>query len=600
MAGTRWDGQAPGWPLSCNEILPGRNITYNEQHLLREDLLRIAKIRRQCHLSVSGCAARLLMPPRRRQVRVSVAAKRRARSKSPCPRKNVEDASRRAWIDTGVPDESRYVGGNHNPITLFAAVTTYFGFALLFIFGRLRDFVGTITGHTNNVELREKRCKDLAPLVSKNDLFYTRRMYNRIVDVFNRPIVGPPGAHIDVLERERSADGTRMVLKTGSDTGKTSRCTNLGSYNYLGFADDWASTCKDDVFEAVEDFSTGACGPRVEAGTTSVHKELEEMVARFVGKEAAFVFNMGYGTNSTGIPALMGKGSLIISDSLNHTSIVNGARASGAKIMVFRHNDAQNLESVLREAVVDGQPRTHRPWKKILVMVEGIYSMEGEVCNLREIVRISKKYKAYLYVDEAHSIGAAGATGRGICEYWGVDPADVDILMGTFSKSFGGMGGYIASSKAFCDMLRVRTSGSLVSNSLSPVVCQQVLTAFKIITGEDGTDLGKQKLRAVKENADYFRAKLKSFGCEVFGDSGSPVVPMMLYNPSKIGAFSRECLERGLATVSVGFPAVPLTLGRARFCISAAHTRADLDDALKKIEEVAKKCNCRYKTHVMG
>lgn len=516
------------------------------------------------------------------------------------PNKNSKDKSD-LFIETEVPPESKYSGGNHNPITVFAAISTYFGFALLFIFGRVRDYFARLTGRSAHAVLKEKRLnKDLAPLIGSSDLFYTRRMYQRIVDVFNRPISGPPGAFINVLKRKRSPDGTCMVLSDGVNKSSSKRCINLGSYNYLGFADDWDSTCREDVFSAVDKFSTGACGPRAEGGTTSLHKDLEETVARFVGKESAFVFNMGYGTNSTGIPALMGRGSLIVSDGLNHTSIVNGARASGSTIRVFRHNDANDLDAVLRDAVSDGQPRTHRPWRKILVMVEGIYSMEGEVCNLRAILRVVKKYKAYIYVDEAHSIGAAGPTGRGICEYWGIDPSEVDILMGTFSKSFGGMGGYIASSKEFCDQLRVRTLGSTNSNSLSPVVCKQILTAFKIIMGEDGTDLGARKIKAVKDNADYFRAKLRSFGCEVFGDSGSPVVPMMLYNPSKIGAFSRECLARGIAVVTVGFPAVPLTLGRARFCISAAHTREDLDWALDQIEEVAKKCHCRYKTHFLG
>ena len=132
---------------------------------------------------------------------------------------------------------------------------------------------------------------------------------------------------------------------------------------------------------------------------------------------------MGYGTNATSIPALMGKGSLIVSDSLNHSSIVNGARASGAKVRVFKHDNPNHLEQVLRNAIVDGQPRTHRPWKKILVIIEGVYSMEGEICHLREIVDVCKKFKAYVYVDEAHSIGALGPTGRGVAEQQGVDTA---------------------------------------------------------------------------------------------------------------------------------------------------------------------------------
>ena len=485
---------------------------------------------------------------------------------------------------------------NDNPITAFAAVTTYFSYAVLIIFGHVRDFFAWLFRTSRFPALTKKPISGLAPLLKSWENFYTRRLYSRIIDVFNRPITGPAGAHINLLPR-KSVNGTGYAV---DEQGSTKRCLNLGSYNYLGFADDWKVTCRDDVVGSLGNFSVGSCGPRSDAGTTSLHKELESVVAKFVGKEAAFVFNMGYGTNSTGIPALMGHGSLIVSDSLNHTSIVNGARASGAIIKVFQHNNAQNLEAILREAIADGQPRTHRPWKKILVMVEGVYSMEGELCDLKSIVAVAKKYKAYIYVDEAHSIGAVGQTGRGVCEHCGVDPADIDILMGTFTKSFGGMGGYIAGSKQLVESLKQMSLGSSISNAMSPVITQQVITAFKIIKGEDGTNIGKEKLRLVKENSDYFRARLRDMGCEVFGDEGSPVVPLMLYHPAKIAAFSRECLAEGLAVVVVGFPATPLVLSRARFCISAGHKKKDLDVALEKIERIATRMMLRYQKSPFG
>ena len=192
------------------------------------------------------------------------------------------------------------------------------------------------------------------------------------------------------------------------------------------------------------------------------------------------VLNMGFNTNATTIPALVGAGDLIISDQLNHTSIVNGARASGASIRTFRHNDTNHLDKILREAIIMGQPRTRRPWKKIMVLFEGIYSMEGEYCDLRNIVRVAKKYGAYTYLDEAHSIGAMGPTGRGCTEYTGVDPKDIDIMMGTFTKSFGGMGGYIAADKDVISFLRQKCAGSSYHNSLSPVVCQQIISSLKV------------------------------------------------------------------------------------------------------------------------
>jgi serine palmitoyltransferase len=218
----------------------------------------------------------------------------------------------------------------------------------------------------------------------------------------------------------------------------------------------------------------------MEGGTSKLHAKVEKIVAEFIGKEDAMVLNMGFNTNATTIPALMGRGDLIVSDELNHTSIVNGARNSGSAIRCFRHNDTKHLEEILKEAIVLGQPRTRRPWKRIMVIVEGIYSMEGEYCDLRNVVRVCKEYGAYVYLDEAHSIGAMGPTGRGCCEYTGVDPKDVDILMGTFTKSFGGMGGYIAGSKDVIDFLRRKCAASSYHTSLSPTVCQQIISSFEV------------------------------------------------------------------------------------------------------------------------
>lgn len=377
-------------------------------------------------------------------------------------------------------------------------------------------------------------------------------------------------------------------------------CLNLGSYNYLGFADDWDVTCKDSVMGSLSSLPSSMASSRSECGTTSLHAQVEHIVASFVGKEDAIVLNMGFNTNATIIPTLTSRGDLIVSDELNHTSIVNGARASGAAIRTFRHNDSSDLEGILREAIVMGQPRTRRPWNRILVVVEGIYSMEGEYCNLRQVVDVCKKYGAYVYLDEAHSIGAMGASGRGCCEYTGVDPRDVDVMMGTFTKSFGGMGGYVAADRRVISMLRRECAGSSYHNSLSPVVCQQIISSFNVIMGRDGTNIGKEKLTALRDNSNYFRMRLTDMGLHVLGNYDSPIMPVMLYNPTKIAAFSRECLKRGLAVVVVGFPAVPILMSRARFCISAGHTREELDRALKELDEIADLLKLRYAKSTFG
>mmetsp|Transcript_1619 Transcript_1619/g.2410 ORF Transcript_1619/g.2410 Transcript_1619/m.2410 type:complete len:1177 (-) Transcript_1619:132-3662(-) len=302
------------------------------------------------------------------------------------------------------------------------------------------------------------------------------------------------------------------------------------------------------------------------------------------------VIGMGFATNSTVLPALVGKGDLIISDQLNHTSIVQGARESGAKIKPFCHNDAADLELVLQEAVKSGK------YNKILLVIEGIYSMEGDLCNLKEIVPVAKQYGAYIYLDEAHSIGAIGPSGRGVTEELGIDTKQIDIMMGTFSKSFGSSGGYIAGDKKLVNHVRKYAAGCTDACPLPPACTVQIIEALKLIRGADGTDIGQRRLKAIRHNSIFFRRRLEEMGLEVLGDAPSPVIPVMLYTPSKIGDFSRLAFRRNLAVVTVGAPAVPLMYGRVRFCISAAHSQADLEDALLKIEDIADELKLRYRT----
>ncbi len=392
-------------------------------------------------------------------------------------------------------------------IPFFAAWTTYLGYAVLIFVGHFRDFCAKIFRKGRYLARNEDSgCPSddytkYAPLLKSFENFYTKRLYHRIQDCFNRPLASNPGANVNVLERI-SFDGNKTMQVLGklenlsedeaqvytegehyatvSGDRVTRRCLNLGSYNYLGFADDWNITCRDGVLGSLEGLPVSMGSSRTECGTSSLHSKVEKIVSEFIGKEDAMVVNMGFNTNATTIPALMGGGDLIISDELNHTSIVNGARTSGSAIRCFRHNDTKHLEEILKEAIVLGQPRTRRPWKRIMVIVEGIYSMEGEYCDLRNVVKVCKEYGAYVYLDEAHSIGAMGPTGRGCCEYTGVSPDDVDILMGTFTKSFGGMGGYIAGSKETIDFLRSKCAASSFHNSLSPVVCQQIISSFEV------------------------------------------------------------------------------------------------------------------------
>jgi len=199
-----------------------------------------------------------------------------------------------------------------------------------------------------------------------------------------------------------------------------------------------------------------------------------------------------------------------------------------------------------------------------------------------------------LYVDEAHSIGALGKTGRGACEYWGVPHKDVDILMGTFTKSFASCGGYIAADQQTINTLRAASYSSCYDSTMSPVSVQQTLTALRLIMGEDGTTNGKDRIEALQRNSIYFRSRLKERGFLVYGNYDSPVIPVILYSPMKVASFSHLCLERKLAVVVVGYPATELLLARARFCMSASHTIEDLEFAIEQMDSIADKIMIRY------
>ncbi|KAI7902172.1 pyridoxal phosphate-dependent transferase [Cokeromyces recurvatus] len=461
---------------------------------------------------------------------------------------------------------------------LFVLVSTYLNYLVLILFGHLRDIIGKVFKRKEYAHLRTS--KGYAPLVSDFDSFYTRRMYLRIRDCWNRPTTGVPGRKITILERE-----SNDFNKTFKMSGKKLDAINFSSYNYLGFAQN-KGICADQVEECVKEYGMSSVSPRLEAGTLDLHRKLEKIVANFVGKEDSIVVSMGFATNSTTIPALVSKGCLVISDELNHSSIVFGVRISGASVRVFKHNNMIDLRNLLREVISQGQPRTHRPWKKIIVIVEGLYSMEGSIVNLPELIKLKKEFKFYLYVDEAHSIGALGENGGGVCDFYGINPKHIDLMMGTFTKSFGSAGGYIAGDKTLIDYLRVKNYAFSYAESMSPPVIQQIISSMQVIRGEDGTDDGRKRIQTLAENARYFSNALRKMGFIVYGDEGSPVIPLLLFNPAKISAFSREMLKRGIAIVVVGYPATPIISSRARFCISSAHTKEDLDKAIQDISEV--------------
>ncbi|KID92620.1 serine palmitoyltransferase 2 [Metarhizium guizhouense ARSEF 977] len=472
-------------------------------------------------------------------------------------------------------------------------LTTYVSYLLLILVGHICDFFGKRFGDKKHYDSLKVQ-NGFAPLNDDFDSFYTRRLKMRLDDCFARPTIGVPGRFITLMDR-KSSDNNRSYQYTGTYT----ETLNMSSYNYLGFAQS-EGPCADAVEECVRRYGVTSASPRGDAGTTDLALEVEREVASFVGKPDAMVFSMGYVTNASSFPALASKGCLIISDELNHASIRIGARLSNAVIQSFKHNDMYDLERVLRENISQGQPRTHRPWKKILVVVEGLYSMEGTMCDLPGILALKKKYKFYLFVDEAHSIGALGPRGRGVCDYFGIDPSEVDILMGTLTKSFGANGGYIAAEKHIIDKLRSTNASTQYGESPAPCVLMQILASLKLITGELCPGQGEERLQRIAFNSRYLRLGLKRLGYIVYGHDDSPIIPVMLYNPGKMPAYSREMLKRKISVVVVGYPATPLISSRARFCVSAAHNKDDLDRLLAACDEVADIIQLKFSTGVAG
>ena len=505
----------------------------------------------------------------------------------------------------------------------YILLSTYISYLILIVLGHIRDFVGKRLNPKWYSHLMPR--DGYAPLNSDFDSFYTRRLKTRIDECFSQPVTGVAGRTILLLDRISPDYNLTQIL-----TGNKTRALNISSYNYLGFAQARGG-CADAVEESIRRYGVATCGARLDGGSTDLHTMAESLVAQFVGQEDALISSMGFATNSAYIPALVGKGCLVISDELNHASIRFGTRISGANVRMFKHNDMKNLENLLREVISQGQPKTHRPWKKILVIVEGLYSMEGTLVNLPAIIELKKKYKFYLFVDEAHSIGALGPHGRGVADYFNISPRSIDILMGTFTKSFGAAGGYIAGNKALIDRLRLRGHLGPYAEAMTPPVLTQIIASMASIMGIAAPPLlaqssssstssstaltvshpgpanpsllpswislppalasgleGRERLRRLAFNSRYLHSGLIKLGFITYGHPASPIVPLLLFNPGKMNMFHRMMRDRAtpIVVVVVAYPATPLVTSRVRFCVSAAHTKEDVDCVLRACDEI--------------
>lgn len=276
-----------------------------------------------------------------------------------------------------------------NPIeeepSYFIVLSTYVSYLILIVIGHMRDYVGKRLFPNSYKHLVETN--GYAALNSDFDSFYTRRLKARLDDCFSRPVTGVCGRTVLTLDRTSSD-----YFETFQLTGKRTRALNISAYNYLGFAQSHGG-CADSVSTCLSTYGVSSFGNRLGVGSLDLHSQAEKLVAKFVGMQDSIIISMGFATNSTTIPAIAGPGTLIISDEYNHSSIRFGARLSGASIRQYKHNDMVELENLLKECISQGMPRTHRPWKKILLLVEGLYSMEGTLVNLPEVMKLKDKYK---------------------------------------------------------------------------------------------------------------------------------------------------------------------------------------------------------------
>ena len=339
--------------------------------------------------------------------------------------------------------------------------------------------------------------------------------------------------------------------------GRQLRLINLSSYNYLGLSNrpEVIAAAK----EALDTYGLGAAGSPILSGMMDVHVQLEEDLARFKKKEAAMVFPTGYSTNVGMISGLMRPGDWVIADQSAHASIVDGAILSKANVRFFRHNNPADLERKLKQAT-----------GKKLVAIEGVYSMDGDVCPLPELVAVAKKYGARIMIDEAHSSFVYGPTGRGVAELYGLED-DVDIHIGTFSKALGGQGGYVAGSRKLYNYLKGFARSRVFSCALSPVVAAGVRKSLEIAQREP-------ELRdALWANVRHIRGRLEEAGVDV-GDSTSQIVPIMVRNDRRVFEICHKLLGAGVYLQPVIYPAVAKHRSRFRVSISAAHTREQLDE----------------------
>jgi glycine C-acetyltransferase len=348
---------------------------------------------------------------------------------------------------------------------------------------------------------------------------------------------------------------------------------NLSSNNYLGLTTN--PKLRRAAIDATRKLGVGSGAVRTIAGTMKMHMDLEEQIARFKKAEACVVFQSGFAANAGTVSAILGKDDLVISDELNHASIIDGCRLSRATIKVFKHKDAADCERVLQET---------KDWNgKKLLISDGVFSMDGDIADLPALCDLAEKYGCIMMVDDAHASGVLGSRGRGTIDHHNCH-GRVDIQVGTLSKAIGSVGGYVCGSRDLIDFLQQRARPFLFSTSHPPAVTATCQSAFELLDSEAGDKLIK-KLWA---NTKFFKRRLKKLGFNT-GKSETPITPIMVGDAAKAFQFSQELFDEGVFAGAIGFPTVPEGKARLRTIVTATHKRADLERAAETIERVGKR-----------
>ena len=350
---------------------------------------------------------------------------------------------------------------------------------------------------------------------------------------------------------------------------------NFATYNYIGMCGDpmVAQAAK----EAIELYGTSACASRLISGEKPIHRELEQELADFIGVEDSIVMVGGHATNVTTIGHLFGKNDLVIYDSLSHNSILQGCFLSGASLVAFPHNDAKALEAILSD-------RRHR-YQRVLIVIEGVYSTDGDIAELPQFIQLKQKYKTFLMVDEAHSMGTIGQSGRGISEYFNINPKDIDLWMGTLSKSLASCGGYIAGSHALIEYLKYTAPGFVFSVGMSPPNAAATLAAIKVLKAEP------ERATRLQARAKLFLNLAQEKNLDTGMSNDSPVVPIIVGDSLKSIQLSQNLFKQGINVPFMIYPSVPQNGARLRFFITCNHSEEQISFTIDTVVKELNKLN---------